>query len=148
MGPTPMLYYAEATLEVDGGIQITGSHNPAEYNGFKRVLQHKPFFGDDIQKLGTMAAEGDWDEGAGEVSSADIVDAYVDRLMVGYAGGAYRIGWDTGNGAAGPVIEKLVKLLPGEPHTIFTQVDGPFPNHTTDPPIGRTALRERGCQNG
>src|SRR3546814_6551624 len=71
----------------------------------KMVLQHKPFFGDDIQKLGTMAAEGDWDEGAGEVSSADIVDAYVDRLMVGYAGGAYRIGWDTGNGAAGPVIE-------------------------------------------
>src|SRR3546814_13470525 len=83
MGPTPMLYYAEATLEVDGGIQITGSHNPAEYNGFKMVLQHKPFFGDDIQKLGTMAAEGDWAEGAGEVSSADIVDAYVDRRMVG-----------------------------------------------------------------
>src|SRR3546814_2508087 len=80
-----------------------------------------------------MAAEGDWDEGAGEVSSADIVDAYVDRLMVGYAGGAYRIGWDTGNGAAGPVIEKLVKLLPGEHHTIFTQVDGHFPNHHPDP---------------
>src|SRR3546814_16274812 len=66
MGPTPMLYYAEATLEVDGGIQIPGSHNPAEYNGFKMVLQHKPFFGDDIQKLGPMAAEGDWAEGAGE----------------------------------------------------------------------------------
>src|SRR3546814_9971134 len=111
-------YYAECTLEVDGGIQITGSHKPAEYNGFKMVLQHRPFVGDDTQKLGTRAAEGDWDEGAGEVSSADIVDAYVDRLMVGYAGGAYRIGWDTGNGAAGPVIEKLVKLLPGEPHTI------------------------------
>src|SRR3546814_15748340 len=66
MGPTPMLYYAEATLEVDGGIQITGSHNPAEYNGFKMVLQHKPFFGDDIQKLGTMAAEGDWDASSEE----------------------------------------------------------------------------------
>ncbi|HEY0316240.1 MAG TPA: phosphomannomutase, partial [Sphingomonas sp.] len=44
LGPTPMLYYAEATLEVDGGIQITGSHNPGDYNGFKMVLQHKPFF--------------------------------------------------------------------------------------------------------
>src|SRR3546814_18550435 len=96
MGPTPMLYYAEATLEVDGGIQITGSHNPAEYNGFKMVLQHKPFFGDDIQKLGTMAAEGDWDEGAGEVSSAETVDRYVVRRMVGYGGGAYRIGWGIG----------------------------------------------------
>src|SRR3546814_17057545 len=106
------------------------------------VWQHKPFFGDDIQKLGTMAAEGDWDEGAGEVSSADIVDAYVDRLMVGYAGGAYRIGWDTGNGAAGPGIEKLVKLLPGEHHTIFTQVDGHFPTHQ----IGRASWRERVCQ--
>src|SRR3546814_6731705 len=53
--------------------------------------------------------------------------------MVGYAGGAYRVGWDTGNGAAGPVIEKLVKLLPGEHHTIFTQVDGHFPNHHPDP---------------
>src|SRR3546814_20573092 len=69
MGPTPMLYYAEATLEVDGGIQITGSHNPAEYNGFKLVLQHKTFFGDDIQKLGPMTATGDWAGGAGEVWS-------------------------------------------------------------------------------
>jgi len=133
MGPTPMLYYAEATLEVDGGIQITGSHNPAEYNGFKMVLQHRPFFGEDIQKLGRMAAEGDWEEGSGTVTDYDIVDAYVDRLMVGYAGGAYRIGWDAGNGAAGPIVEKLVQLLPGEHHTLFTDVDGNFPNHHPDP---------------
>lgn len=133
MGPTPMLYYAEATLEVDGGIQITGSHNPAEYNGFKMVLQHRPFFGQDIQKLGRMAAEGDWETGSGTVTNYDIVDAYVDRLMVGYAGGAYRIGWDAGNGAAGPIVEKLVKLLPGEHFTLFTDVDGNFPNHHPDP---------------
>ena len=133
MGPTPMLYYAEATLEVDGGIQITGSHNPAEYNGFKMVLQHKPFFGADIQDLAKLAAEGDWEEGEGTVSDYFIEDDYVGRLMAGYAGGAYRIGWDAGNGAAGPVIEKLVKLLPGEHHTIFTDVDGRFPNHHPDP---------------
>jgi phosphomannomutase len=133
MGPTPMLYYAEATLEVDGGIQITGSHNPAEYNGFKMVLQHLPFFGEDIQKLGAMAEAGDWDEGTGSVSDVDIVDDYVGRLIAGYAGGSYRIGWDAGNGAAGEVIEKLVKLLPGEHHTLFTDVDGNFPNHHPDP---------------
>ncbi len=137
MGPTPMLYYAEATLEVDGGIQITGSHNPGNYNGFKMVMQHRPFFGEDIQTLGRMAAEGDWAEPADgvelTVTDADILDLYVGRLMAGYAGGAYRIGWDTGNGAAGPVIEKLVKLLPGEHHTIFTEVDGDFPNHHPDP---------------
>ncbi len=133
LGPTPMLYYAEATLEVDGGIQITGSHNPADYNGFKMVLQHKPFFGADIQSIGRMAADGDWEEGSGEVSSADVIDLYVERLMAGYAGGAFRIGWDAGNGAAGEVIEKLVKLLPGEHHTIFTEIDGTFPNHHPDP---------------
>jgi phosphomannomutase len=133
LGPTPMLYYAEATLEVDGGIQITGSHNPGNYNGFKMVFQHRPFFGEDIQTLGRMAAEGDWDDGTGTVTDYDIMDAYVGRLVAGYAGGAYRVGWDTGNGAAGPVIEKLVKLLPGEHHLLFTEVDGNFPNHHPDP---------------
>ncbi|KQS03089.1 phosphomannomutase [Sphingomonas sp. Leaf357] len=133
MGPTPQLYYAEAILEVDGGIQITGSHNPAEYNGFKMVLQHKPFFGADIQDLAKLAEAGDWEEGEGTVSDVDIVDDYVGRLMAGYAGGAYRIGWDAGNGASGPVIEKLTKLLPGEHHLLFTDVDGNFPNHHPDP---------------
>ena len=135
MGPTPMLYYAEATLEVDGGIQITGSHNPGNYNGFKMVFQHASFFGERIQELGRMAAEGDWEEAEtpGTVTDADVEDLYVSRLIAGYAGGAYRVGWDTGNGAAGPVIEKLVKLLPGEHHTLFTDVDGNFPNHHPDP---------------
>jgi phosphomannomutase len=133
LGPTPMLYYAEATLEVDAGIQITGSHNPAEYNGFKMVLQHRPFFGEGIQTLGRMAEEGDWEEGSGTVTDAAITEDYVGRLFAGYAGGSFRIGWDAGNGAAGPVIEKLVKLLPGEHHLLFTDVDGHFPNHHPDP---------------
>jgi phosphomannomutase len=133
LGPTPMLYYAEATLEVDGGIQITGSHNPAEYNGFKMVLQHKPFFGQDIQKIGAMAAEGDWDEGQGEVTDADVEDLYVDRLLAGYAGGEFRIGWDNGNGAGGRILEKLVAKLPGEHHLLYTEIDGTFPNHHPDP---------------
>ncbi len=133
LGPTPMLYHAEATLEVDGGIQITGSHNPPDHNGLKLVLQHRPFFGDDIQSLGRMAEAGDWEEGAGIVSSADMIDIYVDRLMQGYAGGAFRIGWDAGNGAAGEVIEKLVRRLPGEHRTLYTAIDGRFPNHHPDP---------------
>jgi phosphomannomutase len=61
------------------------------------------------------------------------MDDYVGRLLAGYAGGAYRIGWDAGNGAAGPVIEKLVKLLPGEHHLLYTDVDANFPNHHPDP---------------
>lgn len=133
LAPTPMLYYAEAMLEVDGGIQITGSHNPANYNGFKMVMQHRPFFGDDIARLGEMAAAGEWDDGNGSVSDHDFTDAYVGRLVAGYAGGSYRIGWDTGNGAAGPIIEALVRHLPGEHHLLFTDVDGHFPNHHPDP---------------
>ncbi len=133
LGPTPMLYYAEATLEVDGGIQITGSHNPADYNGFKMVLQHKPFFGAQIQAIGQIAAEGAWEEGEGTVSDYDIEDDYVARLLAGYAGGAFRIGWDNGNGAGGRVLEKLVAQLPGEHHVLYAEIDGSFPNHHPDP---------------
>jgi phosphomannomutase len=91
MGPTPMLYFAEAELEVDGGIQITGSHNPGNYNGFKMVMSGRAFFGQDIQKLGSMAADADWDEGEGTVSDADIIDMYVDRLVRDFSGGPFRV---------------------------------------------------------
>ena len=135
MGPSPMLYYAAHTLEVDGGIQVTGSHNPKEDNGFKLMLQGDSFFGEDIRDLARLAAVGDWSDGAGTVTDTDVRDAYVARLMAGYAGGAFRIGWDAGNGAAGPAIEQLVQHLPGEHHLLFTQVDGEFPNHHPDPTV-------------
>ena len=133
LGPTPMMYWAEAHLEVDGGIQVTGSHNPRDDNGFKMVLRHASFFGDDIQDLAQLAAAGDWSDGAGTVTEAAVMADYVGRLMAGYAGGAYRIGWDCGNGASGPVVEQLVQLLPGEHHLLFADVDGNFPNHHPDP---------------
>ena len=140
MGPTPMLYYAEASMDdVQGGIQITGSHNPANYNGFKMVFQGRPFFGADIQLLGTMAAAGDWLDGVGNAETREILEIYVDRLIEGLAGlapaalSALRIGWDTGNGAAGPAVELLTAKLPGEHHLLFTEVDGTFPNHHPDP---------------
>ncbi|MEN9718396.1 MAG: hypothetical protein RIQ99_1274 [Pseudomonadota bacterium] len=145
LGATPMLYYAEALMEdVQGGIQITGSHNPANYNGFKMVFQGRPFFGDDIQELGRLAAAGAWADrtgldGTGRREQRDIIDAYVDRLAAGLDGIAadrlagLKIGWDAGNGAAGPALELLVRKLPGEHHLLFTQVDGTFPNHHPDP---------------
>lgn len=133
LGPTPMLYYAASTQQVDGGIQITGSHNPPDYNGFKMVFQGRPFYGADIAGIGAMAAAGDWDSGQGSTQTIDIVDAYVDRLVEGFAGSAFRIGWDAGNGAAGTVIEKLTARLPGEHFLLFTDIDGHFPNHHPDP---------------
>jgi phosphomannomutase len=135
LGPTPMLYYAEAVLDVGGGIMITGSHNPPEYNGFKMMLFGQAFFGADIQQLGRMAAAGDWiaAAAAGAVSDREVIDDYVDRLMLNFDGGAFRIGWDAGNGAAGPALEKLVTKLPGEHHLLYTEVDSRFPNHHPDP---------------
>lgn len=140
MGPTPMLYYAEASAEdVDGGIQITGSHNPANYNGFKLVFQGRPFFGDDILALGRMAAAGDWLHGQGTSERREVQTAYVDRLLQGLDGidpdwlASLRIGWDAGNGATGPALEELTARLPGEHHLLYTEVDGHFPNHHPDP---------------
>ncbi|MGX7893954.1 phosphoglucomutase/phosphomannomutase PgmG [Tsuneonella sp. HG222] len=142
MGPTPMLYFAEASLEqADGGIQITGSHNPANYNGFKMVFQGRPFFGADIQEIGRLAAAGEWLDGTGEVTSHEILDDYIERLLAGLEGldqdklAAMKVGWDAGNGAAGPALEKLVARLPGEHHTLYTEVDGNFPNHHPDPTV-------------
>ena len=142
MGATPMLYYAEASREdVDGGIQITGSHNPANYNGFKMVFQGRPFFGADIQTLGVRSASGKWADGTGSNETINIEDEYVERLISGLEGVAperlsgLKIGWDAGNGAAGPVLEKLAARLPGEHHLLFTDVDGHFPNHHPDPTV-------------
>ena len=135
LGPSPMLYFAAATLDVDGGIQVTGSHNPADYNGFKMLLNGRSVFGEEIQALGRRAAAADWAEGEGKVEAADVIDAYVARLTGDFQGGAFRIGWDAGNGAAGPALVKLLEHLPGEHHAIFTEVDGTFPNHHPDPTV-------------
>lgn len=135
VGPTPMLYYSVYALEADGGIMITGSHNPPDYNGFKMMLKDRPFFGPDIRALGAAAAAGDWESGAGTVHERNMVDSYVERLVSDYQGPALRVGWDAGNGAAGEVLAKLVQKLPGEHHTLYTEIDGNFPNHHPDPTV-------------
>ena len=135
MGPSPMLYFATHDLDVDGGIQVTGSHNPAEYNGFKLLLKGRSVFGQEIQALGQRAADGNWSEGSGTVEEVDIREAYVNRLLEDFSGKPFRIGWDAGNGAAGPVLDMLVERLPGQHHVIFSEVDGRFPNHHPDPTV-------------
>lgn len=142
MGPTPMLYYAEASAaDVDAGIQITGSHNPANYNGFKMVFQGRPFFGQDIQMLGRMSEAADWLDGSGSVEQREVLATYIERMLEGLAGidpaalAGLRVGWDAGNGAAGPALEALAARLPGEHHLLYTEVDGNFPNHHPDPTV-------------
>ena len=135
MGPSPMLYFATYYLDVDGGIQVTGSHNPADYNGFKLLLKGRSVFGQEIQALGRRAAAGDWTSGNGQTEEVHVREAYVDRLVEGFSGKPYRVGWDAGNGAAGPVLDELIERLPGQHYAIFTTVDGRFPNHHPDPTV-------------
>ncbi len=135
MGPSPMLYFATHYLDVDGGIMVTGSHNPADYNGFKLLLKGRSVFGAEIQEIGERAASGHWHEGSGTIEEVDIREAYADRLLQDFSGKPLRIGWDAGNGAAGPILDMLVDRLPGHHHVIFSQVDGTFPNHHPDPTV-------------
>src|SRR5947209_571404 len=135
MGPSPMLYFATHYLDVDGGIQVTGSHNPADYNGFKLLLKGRSVFGQEIQGIGRRSAAGDWTTGTGTIEEVDIRTAYANRLLEGFSGKAFRIGWDAGNGAAGPILDMLVERLPGQHHVIFSEVDGNFPNHHPDPTV-------------
>ncbi len=137
-GPTPMLYYTASTIGADGGIMVTGSHNPPNYNGFKMMLGRKPFFGTQIRDIGRMAAEGDVvPEATGSERSIDISDEYIARVAADWDGGdrQLKVVWDNGNGAAGDVLAKLVKLLPGHHTVLFGDIDGNFPAHHPDPTV-------------
>jgi phosphomannomutase len=137
-GPTPMLYYAATTLNTDGAVMVTGSHNPPDYNGFKMMLGRKPFFGVQIRELGGQVAAGDVvDEAAGTERNIDLRAEYVARLLSDWDGGdrALRVVWDNGNGAAGEVLGQLVAALPGEHIVLNGEIDGRFPAHHPDPTV-------------
>jgi phosphomannomutase len=136
-GPTPMLYYAAATLGVDGGIMVTGSHNPPDYNGFKFVFQGKSFFGAAIQELGKTAQRlGAPCANPGRVEQHAIRDAYVERLARDYHGDRpLTVAWDAGNGATGDVVQQLTARLPGRHILLNETIDGTFPAHHPDPTI-------------
>lgn len=143
-GPTPMLYFASASLKADGAVMVTGSHNPPDHNGFKMILGGQSFFGPRIGELGGMAARGDVvPERVGSVRDVDVQADYVERLAHGWDGGERRlkIVWDNGNGAAGEVLAELVRHIPGE-HTILNgMIDGRFPAHHPDPTIPRNLMQ-------
>ena len=137
LGPTPMLYYAAATLGVDGGVMVTGSHNPPDYNGFKFVFQGKPFYGAAIQRLGKIALElGVPGRARGRVAEQAIRNDYVERLALDYDGSRpLTVAWDVGNGATGEVMQELTARLPGRHILLNETIDGTFPAHHPDPTI-------------
>ena len=136
LGPTPLLYFAVKDHMADGGIMITGSHNPNHMNGFKMTLQSGPVFGEAIKALAAIAAAGDFEEGKGSVRDVDMIDTYIERLLRDMnLDKPYKIAWDAGNGAAGALLHKLVSKLSGEHILLYDTVDGSFPNHMPDPSV-------------
>jgi len=136
LGPTPMLYYAVYTVPGDAGIMISGSHNPPEYNGFKMMIGKAPFYGEDIRRLGAIAADGKYATGQGAKQAKPLLDAYVDRLAADYRGGKkLKIAWDAGNGSAGAAMAMLSKRIPGKHVLLNEKIDGTFPAHHPDPTV-------------
>jgi phosphomannomutase len=134
LGPTPMLYYATHALSTDGGVMVTGSHNPPDQNGLKMVLGGNSFFGSDIQSLGKRVAAGEFSSGAGSVREQSLVERYVARVAQdARPGKELKVVWDPGNGATGEVLAKLVAKIPGRHHIINGEIDGRFPSHHPDP---------------
>jgi phosphomannomutase len=133
-GPTPMLYFSTYFLNTDGGVVITGSHNPSNYNGFKITIGGKPFFGEDIQKLSKKALEYNPKVVKGSRSKRKIDKDYINRIMQNFVGNQKLIVvWDPGNGSAGEIVQQIVKCLPGTHYVINSEIDGDFPNHHPDP---------------
>jgi phosphomannomutase len=134
---TPMLYYVAATRGQHGchsGIQVTGSHNPKDYNGFKMVLAGRAIYGDDIQKLRQRIEAEDYTPGRGRSATMDIFEEYMHRI-VGDCKLARRmkIVVDSGNGIPGASAPQILRALGCEVTELYSEVDGDFPNHHPDP---------------
>jgi phosphomannomutase len=141
MGPTPMLSFAIRHLDTGSGIMVTGSHNPANYNGFKMTLAGKPFFGDAITRLGTIAETGSYASGTGGVEDIDVREDYVNVLAQEHQPlRMARVAWDPGNGAAGEVLNMLCSRMPGHHHVVNGIVDGTFPGHHPDPTVAENLV--------
>ena len=134
--PTPLLYYSVYNLEADGAVMITGSHNPAGYNGFKSVCGGGSVFGQAIQDILKLIQTGDLITGQGSLKTADVIPSYVDEV-------AKQFNWkrrikvviDSGNGAAGPAMHRLLQKLNCDCVELFFEQDGHFPNHHPDPTV-------------
>ena len=155
LGPTPMLYFAVHHLGLAGGIMVTGSHNPPDYNGFKMMAGTKPLFGEAIAALGRIAEAGPIaGERKGRVLERAVLDSYVARLLCDVRIPERTVIWDAGNGAAGPAVAALIRQLPGRHELLFGEVDGRFPNHHPDPTVEshladlKEAVRSRGADLG
>jgi phosphomannomutase len=160
LGPTPMLYFSTQHLKTDGGIMVTGSHNPPDQNGFKMLMRKDlkgggPIYGEKIKSIAALAVVDDFEKGQGAVTNVDVQDAYVDMLASNFKSTpGFKVAWDNSNGAAGEIVRRLVKKLPGQHFLLFDTIDGRFPNHKPDPSDEanlrdlQKTIKEEGCDLG
>jgi phosphomannomutase / phosphoglucomutase len=148
--PTPLLYWSLHNLPVVGGIQITGSHNPPEYNGFKLSLGTSSLHGDQIQELYRLLQAGSFPAGSGEVHEVEVIDRYVDDIVkrTGPLSRKLKVVADCGNGVGALVAPKLLDRLGVEWTGLYCESDGTFPNHHPDPtvPENLTDIIVRVCE--
>ncbi len=148
VGPTPLLYFAVHHLDADGGVMVTGSHNPPQDNGLKILVGKDSMYGDQIRSLGERAARGERTRGAGgNIGAVRVSDAYIAfmRGNVRFARTDIKVVLDAGNGAGGPLALAVMRALGLNPDPMFCDMDGRFPNHHPDPtqPENLAALLQR-----
>jgi len=154
VGPTPFLYASVHALSTDGGVMITGSHNPADENGFKMMRGKASFFGAEIQALRKLVEEGRFaaPKTRGGVERADMSARYVEMVTEGIriADAKIKFVLDAGNGAGGPLGLACMRHLGLRPDALFCEMDGRFPNHHPDPTVPKNldALVARVAQTG
>ena len=134
--PTPLLYYSAVHLQADGAVMITGSHNPAEFNGFKTVCGTSSLHGETIQEVRRLIEARDFEKGSGHQQSMDVFPSYLDEVAKQFEfERRIKVVLDAGNGTAGPVVHQLFQRLNVDVTEMFFEMDGRFPNHHPDPTV-------------
>ena len=153
--PTPLLYFSAVHLKADGAVMITGSHNPAEFNGFKTVCGSGTLHGESIQEVRRIMEARDFESGAGSIRQMDVAQQYIDEIAPQFDfKRRIKVVLDAGNGTAGPLMRRLLQRLNVEATELFFDMDGRFPNHHPDPTVPENlehlqkAVRERGADLG
>jgi phosphomannomutase/phosphoglucomutase len=137
MCPTPLLYFSLFHWDLDGGVQVTGSHNPKDYNGFKICLGKESMHGEQIQDLRQRIESGRFGSGAGRVEHRPVAPAYHEDIAkrVGRLARAIDVVVDAGNGTAGPIAPGVYRAIGAKVRELFCEPDGRFPNHHPDPTV-------------